>query len=81
MPIIFGIPQKDHQFNNIFSRTKPIQYTVPLETIDPFAAVLPRSIRGSTPRFHLENDAACRKFPSVLPQFTAACDFAVDVPW
>ena len=55
--------------------------TVPLETIDPFAAVLPRLIRGPMPRFHLENDAASRKFPSVLPKFTAACDSEVkDVP-
>ena len=50
---------------------------VPLETIDPFAVVLPRSIRGSMPRFHLENDAACQKFSLVLPKFTAACDSTV----
>ena len=54
-----------------------LKATVLLETIDPFAVVLLRSIRGSTPRFHLENDEACRKFPLVLRKFTAACDSAV----
>ena len=56
-------------------------HTVPPETIDPFAAFFSRSIRGSTPRFHLANNAACRKNSSVLPKFTAACDSAVkEVP-
>ena len=55
--------------------------TVSPETIDPFAAFFSRSIRGSTPRFHLANNAACRKNSSVLPKFTTACDSAVkEVP-
>ena len=53
-------------------------YTVPPGTIYPFAAVFSRSIRGAMPRFHLDNDAACRKFFAVLPNFTAACDSAVN---
>ena len=52
--------------------------TVPPGTIYPFAAVFSRSIRGAMPRFHLDNDAACRKFFAVLPNFTAACDSAVN---
>ena len=56
---------------------KQLAFTVPPETTDPFAAFFSRSIRGSTPRFHLANNAACRKNSSVLPKFTAACDSAV----
>ena len=52
--------------------------TVPPGTIYPFAAVFSRSIRGAMPRFHLDNDAACRKIFAVLPNFTAACDSAVN---
>ena len=65
-----------HPIHVIINRQ--IAYRVPPETIDPFAAVFSQSICGAMPRFHLDNDAACRKFFAVLPNFTAACDSAVN---